>query len=580
VPVVKESNSQPFNPTRAPPGGDNGPALDHTKPSRYPHTMTTRSGAHALIEALLAEGVTTLFGIPGVGTLPVYDAMLDHPSLRHIEVRHEQAAIFMADGYARATGEVGVAFTSGGPGALNTVTAMASSFNDSVPVLHVTNENPADVRRKGKGHFHDMSDQFGVFRSVSDFGIQATLADEIPGAVHQAMFALRNRRPRPAILEIVAEAFSAQTDSPISPAAQRRLRLPQTEDVARAARLLVGAERPVIWAGGGVATRAAAAALLRVVERTGAAVITTQKGKGALPADHPLHIGNWANELPVRRLIERSDVMLAVGTRFSYFPTGGWSLDIPCRIIQVDVDPANIGLNYRTEVGVVGDAELSLAAIDAALTELGHEDRPWRSAEVAEVLDQIDRAVGHPIERQVLEQIRAALPDESLVFNDPTTIAFWARSLWPATLPRTWSVPSGFGTLGSSMPTAIGAKVARPEVPSMCIIGDAGVMFTIQDLMTAVQEQVPVVIMVFNDRGYGVERRHQDHLYGRRNAVDITPPDFVALAKAFGAQGVLVGDLSRVGETLQSVLDAEGPVLIEIPNEFGHPGYGSFGSYE
>jgi len=542
--------------------------------------MTTRSGAHVLVEALESEGVTTLFGIPGVGTLPVYDALLDHPDVRHIEVRHEQAAIFMADGYARATGGVGAAFTSGGPGALNTVTAMASSFNDSVPVLHVTNENPAAVRRKGKGHFHDMSDQFGVFRSVSDFGVQATLADEIPAAIHQAMFALCNRRPRPALVEIAAEAFSAPSDVPIGPAAERLLRPPTPEDVARAAQLLVSAERPVIWAGGGVATRSAATALACLVERTGAAVITTQKGKGALPADHPLHIGNWANELPVRRLIETSDVMVAVGTRFSYFPTGGWSLDIPGRIIQIDIDPTNIGLNYRTEVAVVGDAELSLAAIDAALSDLGYQDRPWRNGEVADVLDHIDRAVGHPLERQVLDQIRAALPDESLVFNDPTTLAFWARSLWPATLPRTWFVPSGFGTLGSSMPTAIGAKVARPEVPSVCIIGDAGVMFTIQDLMTAVQEEVPVVIMVFNDRGYGVERRHQDHLYGRRNAVDITPPDFVALAEAFGARGVLVDDLSRVGETLESVLDAKGPVVIEIPNEFGHPGYGSFGSYE
>ena len=185
-----------------------------------------RSGGHALAESLLAEGVTTLFGIPGVGTLPVYDAFLDHPELRHIEVRHEQGAIFMADGYARATGQVGVAFTSGGPGSLNTVTAMASSFNDSVPVLHLMNENPAEVRRKGRGHFHDMSDQFGVFRSVSDFGIQATLADEIPSAVHQAMFALRNRRPRPAVVEIAAEAFSIPTDAPIHPAAERRPRSP------------------------------------------------------------------------------------------------------------------------------------------------------------------------------------------------------------------------------------------------------------------------------------------------------------------------------------------------------------------
>lgn len=539
-----------------------------------------RSGAHVLVEALLAEGVDLVFGIPGVGTLPVYDAMLDHPELRHVETRHEQGAIFMADGYARATGRVGVAFTSGGPGALNTVTAMSSSFNDSVGVLHIMNENPAEVRRKGKGHFHDMSDQFGIFRSVSDFGIQATLADEIPAAIHQAMFALRNRRPRPAVVEIAAEAFSAATEVEVGPPAVALPRAPDPAAVTAAAEVLAGATRPVIWAGGGIATPDAAAALVRVAERLGAAVITTQKGKGAMPADHRLHIGNWANELPVRELIARSDVMLAVGTRFSYFPTGGWSLEIPSRIVQVDLDPANIGLNYRAEVGVVGDATLSLHAIDAALAGRGVGDRPWRDGEVAEVLARIDRAVGRPVERQVLDQIRSVLPRESLVFNDPTTIAFWARSLWRSSLPRTWFVPSGFGTLGSSMPSAIGAKLARPEVPSVCLIGDAGIMFTIQDLMTAVQERVPVVVMVFNDRGYGVERRHQDHLYGRRNAVDITPPDFVALAQAFGARGVLVEDLGEVGSTLESVLDTDGPVLIEIPNSFGHPGYGSFGKWD
>lgn len=537
----------------------------------------TRSGAHALTEALLAEGVTTLFGIPGVGTLPVYDAFLDHPELRHIETRHEQGAVFMADGYSRATGEVGVVFTSGGPGALNTITAMASSFNDSVPVLHITNENPPEVRRKGKGHFHDMSDQFGVFRSVTDFGVQAVLADEIPAAVHQAMGALRNRRPRPAIVEIAAEAFTQPTEAPILERAGRRPRLPDGAAVGDAARLLASSQRPVIWAGGGVATEAAAAALLRLAERTGAAVITTQKGKGAMPADHPLHVGNWANEKPVRDLVARSDVMLAVGSRFSFFPTGGWSLDVRCPLIHIDIDPTAIGLNYRAEVAIVGDA---LTSMEALLIALGEGRSQWREAEVSEALARIDRAVGVPIERQVLDQIRQVVPKEGLVFNDPTTIAFWARSLWQTDLPRTWSVPSGFGTLGSALPTAIGAKIARPDVPVVTIIGDAGVMFTIQDLMTAVQEQVPVIVMVFNDRGYGVERRHQDHLYGRRNAVDILPPDFVALAEAFGARGVLVDDLSTVGDHLESVLDTDRPVVIEIPNQFDHPGYGSFGSYD
>lgn len=539
-----------------------------------------RSGAHALIDTLITEGVSVLFGIPGVGTLPVYDAMLDHPDLRHIETRHEQGAVFMADGYARASGDVGVAFTSGGPGALNTVTAMATAFNDSSSVLHVVNENPPTVRRKGRGHFHDMSDQFGVFRSVSGFGIQATLADEIPGAVHQAMVALRNRRPRPALVEIAAEAFDSATEVTIAEPAVRCVAPPDPAAIHAAAVAIAGARRPVIWAGGGVATVEAAEGLRRLAERTGAAVITTQKGKGAIRHDHPLHVGNWANERPVRDLLDGSDLVVAVGTRFSYFPTGGWSLDITAPIVQIDLDPTEIGRNYRTAVGVVGDAETALTAVDDALTSLGYPGGAWRDAEVAGIRRRIETAVGNPIELQVLDQVRSALPEEALVFNDPTTLAFWARSAWRSSLPRTWFVPSGFGTLGWSLPAAMGAKVARPDTPSVTVIGDAGIMFTIQDLMTAVQERIPVIVLVFNDRGYGVERRHQDHLYGRRNAVDITPPDFVALARAFGADGRRVDDPSEVGSAVESALDTEGPVLIEIPNTFRHPGYGSFADWD
>jgi 5-guanidino-2-oxopentanoate decarboxylase len=541
--------------------------------------MPPRNGAQTLVESLLAEGVDLLFGIPGVGTLAVYDAFIDNPGLRHVEVRHEQSAVFMADGYARASGQVGVAFTSNGPGALNTITAMATAYNDSVPVLHLVSENPPEVRRKGKGHFHDISDQFGIFRPVSGHAAQVALADEIPAAVNAAFFALRNRRPRPALVEFANEAFTTVTSARVLPGAEGLERTIEQSSLSRAAGILADAQRPLVWAGGGIATTEASAALTRIVERLGAPTITTQKGKGALPSEHPLHIGNWANEQPVRDLIADCDVLLAVGTRFSYFPTGGWSLRLPDRIVQIDLDPAEIGRNYAVEAGVVGDAGPVLDALLAELDVVGHEARPWRDDEVAKTLERITEAVGTPIEIEVLDQIRSVLPSESLVFNDPTTIAFWARSHWKTDRPRTWFVPSGFGTLGYAMPASIGARLARPDTPTIAIIGDAGVMFTIQDLMTAVQENVPVVVLVFNDEGYGVERRHQDHLYGRRSGVDVRPPDFVALAHAFGARGVLADDLSRVGETLESVLDAEGPTVIEIPNHFNHPGYGSFGSY-
>ncbi len=545
-------------------------------PSTRRSNITKRSGAKLLVESLETEGVSTLFGIPGVDTLGVYDAFLDHPGIRAINVRHEQGAVFMADGYARSGGGVGVAVTSGGPGALNTVTAMATAYNDSSAVLQVMNENPAHVRRKGKGYFHDLRDQFGIFRPVTDFASQVTLASEIPGAINSAMAALLNRRPRPALVEIAGEAFRQSTGAvPVGPAVGEPRR-PGDDEIAAAAAAIAAAEAPIIWAGGGVVAAAAGDGLLRLAERLGAPVLTSQAGKGSLPPEHPLHVGNWGNELPVREMLARSDLLVAVGTRFSYFPTGGWSLQLPDRMVQIDLDPEEIGRNYGVGVGVVGDAALSLDLLLARLDAIGAPELASRAAEVADATGRISAAVGTPVEIDVLNQIRKALPHDARVFNDPTTLAFWARSHWPAFQPRTWFVPSGFGTLGFALPAAIGGKIAVPESPSVAIIGDAGVMFTIQDLMTAVEHDISVIVLVFNDEGYGVERRHQDHLYGRRSGVDIQPPDFVALAAAFGATGLFVDDLSKVGTAVERALEVRGPVLVEIPNRFAHPGYGSW----
>jgi acetolactate synthase-1/2/3 large subunit len=538
-----------------------------------------RTGSHVLIESLLAQGCDTVFGIPGVATLPIYDAFLDHQDIRPIGVRHEQAAVFMADGHARSTGRIAVALTSAGPGALNSVTAMATAYNDSVPLLHIVNENPAHVRNAERGYFHDISDQFGIFRDVTGFGIQVRLAAEIPAAIDQALDALRNRRARPAMVEIGAEALTDTSDIDVIGPAIRRIHAADPESITAAAELIGDAERPVIWAGGGVVASGGSDELLRLAELTGAPVLTSQAGKGSIVTDHPLHVGNWANEQPVRDLLDRSDLLIAIGTRFSYFPTGGWSLRPPARMVQIDLDPASIGRNYPASVGVVGDAATATQQLLDRLAETGYQGLEPRSDEVAAALAAIAAAVGTPVELDVLHQVRDALPPDAHVFNDPTTLAFWARSAWMADVPRTWFVPSGFGTLGYALPAAIGSSVGDPDSVSVAIIGDGGVMFTIQDLMTAVQEEIPVVALVFNDEGYGVERRHQTHLYGRHSGVDVQPPDFVALARSFGAEGMLVDDLSQVGDAIAEAAAMRRPVLVEIPNRFSHPGYGSWGSY-
>tara|TARA_Y100000590_G_scaffold456766_2_gene608016 strand:- start:8127 stop:9764 length:1638 start_codon:yes stop_codon:yes gene_type:complete len=539
--------------------------------------MKKRSGAQILAESLVNEGLTTIFGIPGVDTLSVYDAFLDHPSIRAINVRHEQSAVFMADGYYRASGEIGVALTSGGPGALNTLTAMGTAHNDSSALLHILNDNPAHVRGKGRGYFHDVHDQYGIFRSVIDFGYQATMPHEIPDSLRTAVTALKSRRPKPAMVEIGGDAFKIDSDIPIGEKSSNYKRVALDSELQQIVEALKQSKKPLIWSGGGIVHSDASQDLIKFAESLNAPVITSQTGKGSIPFDHPLHLGNWSNEQPVRDFINDTDLVIILGSRLSYFPTGGWTLKFPGKVIQIDIDPAEIGRNHSVNLGVIGDLSNSLSRINGIINNKKIKfDTVERKSEIAALLNRIHTALGKPIEVDVLDQLRAALPKETVVFNDPTTVVFWARSYWKTYLPRTWFVPSGFGTLGFALPSAIGAKVARPDVPVVAMHGDAGVMFTIQDLMTAVEHNIPVILFVFNDQGYGVERRHQDHLYGRRSGVDIQSPDFVGLAKSFGANAIRVDDLSKVGEATTEALNNNSPTLIEVPCDFKHPGYGSF----
>lgn len=542
-----------------------------------PSAAGARRGSHILLEALSNEGVDTIFGIPGIGTLSIYDAFCDIAGLRHIETRHEQGAVFMADGYSRATGRPGVALTSGGPGALNTLTAMATAYNDSVPVLHVISENPRHLRRQTLGYFHDIRDQSSIFRTVCDLMIQVDLPTEIAPAVHSAMHALLNRRPRPAVIEITSDALSEYAASGLGPPAERRHPPPDPDLIDQVGALLAEAKRPLIWAGGGVAKSDASAELLSLAERLGAPVLTSQKGKGAIPADHRLHIGNWAREAPVQELLDGCDLLLAVGTRFSYFPTAAWSVRIPKRLVHIDIDPAEIGKHYPAEVAIAGDAKSALTAINDSVAGRDLAPDPAWPQRVAKAMEKVQSLIAGVIEIQILDELRRVLPRDAMVFNDPTTIAFWARSAWPAFDPRSWFIPAGFGTLGYALPAAIGGKVASPERACVAVMGDAGAMFTIQELMTAVQESIPVVLLVFNDRGYGIERTHQDNLYGRRSGVDITPPDFAALALSCGAAGELVRDPLKIGEALERALERTGPSVIEVTAEFDHPGYRPLG---
>ena len=262
----------------------------------------------------------------------------------------------------------------------------------------------------------------------------------------------------------------------------------------------------------------------------------------------------------------------------SYFPTAAWTVRLPRPVVQVDIDPAVPGCNYPVDVSVIADARVALEGLTAQIEPAADADRQLWMKHIEQTKRDIAQKLAGVTEIAVLDEIRRVLPHDAMVFNDPTTIAFWGRSAWKSYRPRSWFIPAGFGTLGYAIPAAIGGAVGGGGRVSVAIIGDAGAMFTIQELMTAVQERIPVVLLVFNDQGYGVERAHQDRLYGRRSGVDVAAPDFVALAESFGAFGEFVGDPLKVGAALERALEHAGPALIEVnASSFVHPGYATPG---
>lgn len=562
--------------------------------------MDEVKGAQLLVEALHAEGVNAVFGLIGSHVMEIYNALQETQQIRHIAVRHEQAAGYMADGYARVTGWPGLCLVTAGPGATNTLTATATAFADSSPTLTIAGQVPSHVLGLGKGVFHESPDQLGIFRSVTGWHGRPRTVGEIPRLLHAAFRALRRGRPRPAYLEIPCDLLEGTAKrGPWVPRAVRLPRAPQAA-VRKAAACLRESVAPALWAGGGVIRSGASEELRALAETLGAPVFMTCSGKGAIPADHDLAVDYWLpaadhgaplrqgrdrsdqaldNRLPAGPaidLLNMADLLLAVGTRFTAMATGGWRITLP-RLLQIDIDPNEIGKNYPVEVGLVGDAKIVLRQIHEALVEEGCRQRPSRAVDVARVraLVQSEAEQRFPDALRLLRDIRASLDRDAIVVCDITTLATLGRRYFPVYEPRTFLCPLGFGTLGYAFPAALGAKVAQPARQVVALCGDGGFLFNAQELATAVQNRLNVVVLLINDGGYGAFREWQrKHASGSVVAVDLLTPDFMALARAFGAVGMRAKGLEDVGPLLEAACKETGPVLLEVPVALQHPGYG------
>jgi len=533
------------------------------------------SGAKALVKSLEQEGVEVIFGIPGGALLPTYDALYAS-KIRHILVRHEQCAAHAADGYARASGRVGVCMATSGPGATNLITGITTAYMDSSPIVAVTGQVPRNMI--GKDAFQE-ADIIGIATPVTKYNFQIRDPHDIPRTVKQAFYIASTGRPAPVLIDFPVDVQKEEADVNLSvevePAGYKPVTDPHPLQVKKAAEFLLNAERPVILAGGGIILSGASDELLKLAEYLSAPVATTLMGKGAIPEDHPLCLGmiGMHGSAAANKIILEADVLLAVGTRFSDRSTGRF--DAFCKeakIIHIDIDAAEIGKNIRPHIPIVADAKKALAEIYKALEKLSKKlDRStWaqRVKRVKERLAAIPVSSSQPLKpKEVIEEIRRLLPVNGIVTTGVGRNQMWAAMYFKAYRPRTFITSGGLGTMGFGFPAAIGAKVAKPESIVVDIDGDGSFLMTERELATTVAERIPVIPVILNDGWLGMVKYWQDLFYDkRRMATHLRRgcPDFVKLAEAYGAIGIRVEALQEFSKAFKEAMNNDVATVIDV----------------
>jgi acetolactate synthase-1/2/3 large subunit len=522
------------------------------------------TGGQALVASLIANGVDTMFALPGVQLDGAFDALYaERDAIRVIHPRHEQAAAYMADGYARTSGNVGVCMVVPGPGLLNATAALSTAYACNSPVLCVTGQIQSDLIEFGRGLLHEIPNQLGMIRSVTKQAERATTPPEIPGLVQRAFSAVRRGRQRPVEIEIPPDTLFATADVELLPPAG----LPERsagdpEALEQAAGLLASARRPLIWSGGGVLRSGAWDELRRLATSLQAPVVMTANGKGALSDRDPLA----QNIVGGIDLLREADVIFAVGTRFVDPATAKWGVGPHQTLIQMDIDPEEIARNSPVHVGIECDAKAGLAAL-ADLVERDGRERPSRAAELEELKRGVAaraRAVGPQAEYALA--IREALPDDGIFVSEMTQVGYWANFAFPVYEPRTYVTPGYQGTLGYGYPTALGAKVAYPDRPVVSINGDGGFGFCLNELATMALHNIAAIAIVFTDDAFGNVRRIQQEQFGGRTiASDLLNPDFLKLAEAFGVAGRHADTPQKLRTAVEESVRADEPTMIAVP---------------
>ena len=530
-----------------------------------------RTGGMAVVEALAAHGVRHVFGIPGAHNLPIYDALLEAAKASrppaHYLVRHEQSAVYAADGYARATGRPGVALVTTGPGALNALAALNEAACSGVPVLLIASQIHAGLLGAGRGALHEMKDQLGAFRAVVDHADRVASAGEIPARIADAFEWMRRGWRRPAAIEIPNDFLAGPCTAAIPAPRVSPREIPAEPDVAAALGAIRDSRYPVLLAGGGVLDAEAGGTLERVASRLGAPVITTSASRGIVGARHPLHAGVLAAGGMVEQMVANSDLLIALGTRISHRDLRRMRANPPARLIHVDTDPSVFGRTWRPSLAVRADAGAFLETILERLRgEPPRDERPAvdRLRELRRA--QMDRNRGREaLAVDFMAALAVALGDDGILAADQTVIGYWIELYHPFERPRTFLYPAGSGVLGYALPAALGAKVALPDRRVAVVIGDGGFHFTGPEFGSLVQHRCGVPVLVFNDNQYGVIRYLQAQTYQRSGEVDLVNPDFPLLARASGGVGLRIAEPSALPAAMEAAFGRDVPTLIEIP---------------
>ena len=526
------------------------------------------SGAQAVIATLRAHTIDTIFGIPGVHTLPIYDALGQEPGLRHILARHEQGAGFMAEGYARVTGRPGVVSTITGPGVTNVATPVANAYADSTPLLVISSSLPDALQGHGRGELHEVKNQLGVMESLTGWARAVKSVEEIPYALRDALLTLRQGRPRGAYLQIPLDLLETVAEMEIPAPVDIVPARPDSESIRAAVELLRRAQRPLIIAGAGVTAAGANAPLAALAELLQAPVILGSKSHDVLPTNHPLVL-TTNDSLPpeLHTLTETSDLALVVGSKLGAERTANGQLPLPSRLIHIDIDASEIGHNYPAALGIVADARLTLEALlDALRNQPGQQCQ--RDQEIAYVRSALyeNTKQANSESFAFLEGLREGLPRESIVVADMTLLGYACAQYLPVYEPRTFIHPAEFCTIGCGLPLALGAKVAAPERPVVALCGDGGFLLNASELATAAQEKLPVVVVIFNDSTYATVKKDQRRRFaGRYIATDLLAPDYITLAHAFRAHGIRAESPEALCKAVRTAVHNNEPTVIEVP---------------